>query len=173
MIMPRGSDQLLLPANPLFVALSLALAFGFNLLPVGRHAAAPDLLAVVLVFWNVHQPRKVGIGIAFLFGLLMDVHDAALLGEHALAYSLLSYGAISMHRRVPWFGPLGKMLHVLPLFLAAQLVTVLVRILLGSGLPGWPMLLGSASTTLLWPLAEVLLLAPQRRAVERDENRPL
>ena len=166
-------EYLLLPANRAFIAFSLVAAFVLNLLPWGRAPWAPDFLALVLVFWNIHQPRKVGIGIAFLFGLLMDVHDAALLGEHALAYSLLSYGAISMHRRVPWFGPLGKMLHVLPLFLAAQLVTVLVRIILGSGLPGWPMLLGSASTTLLWPLAELLLLAPQRRAIERDENRPL
>ena len=166
-------EYLLLPANRAFIAFSLVAAFVLNLLPWGRTPWAPDFLALVLVFWNIHQPRKVGIGIAFLFGLLMDVHDAALLGEHALAYSLLSYGAISMHRRVPWFGPLGKMLHVLPLFLAAQLVTVLVRVILGSGLPGWPMLLGSASTTLLWPLAELLLLAPQRRAIERDENRPL
>lgn len=166
-------EYLLLPANRAFIAFSLVAAFVLNLLPWGRTPWAPDFLALVLVFWNIHQPRKVGIGIAFLFGLLMDVHDAALLGEHALAYSLLSYGAISMHRRVPWFGPLGKMLHVLPLFLAAQLVTMLVRIILGSGLPGWPMLLGSASTTLLWPIAELLLLAPQRRAIERDENRPL
>jgi rod shape-determining protein MreD len=166
-------EYLLLPANRAFIAFSLVFAFILDLLPWGRIAWAPDFLALVLVFWNIHQPRKVGIGIAFLFGVLMDVHDAALLGEHALAYSLLSYGALSMHRRVPWFGPFGKMLHVLPLFLAAQLIAILVRILVGSGLPGWPILLSSFTTTLLWPLAELLLLAPQRRAIERDENRPL
>jgi len=166
-------EYLLLPANRAFIAFSLVSAFILNLLPWGRIGWIPDFLALVLVFWNIHQPRKVGIGIAFLFGLLMDVHDAALLGEHALSYSLLSYGAISMHRRVPWFGALGKMVHVLPLFFAAQVVTVLVRVAVGSGLPGWPMLLSSLTTTLLWPVAELLLLAPQRRAIERDENRPL
>ncbi len=166
-------EYLLLPANRAFIAFSLAVAFILNLLPWGRAFWTPDFLALVLVFWNVHQPRKVGIGIAFLFGLLMDVHDAALLGEHALAYSLLSYGAISLHRRVPWFGMLGRMLHVLPLLLGAQLITILVRAVVGSGLPGWPVLLSSLATTLLWPLAELILLAPQRRAIERDENRPL
>ena len=166
-------EYLLLPANRAFIAFSLVFAFLLNLLPWGRIGWAPDFLALVLVFWNIHQPRKVGIGIAFLFGVLMDVHDAALLGEHALAYSLLSYGAISMHRRVPWFGALGKMAHVLPLFLAAQVITIVVRAVVGSGLPGWPILLSSFTTTLLWPLAELLLLAPQRRAIERDENRPL
>jgi len=108
-----------------------------------------------------------------MFGLLMDVHESGLLGEHALAYSLLSYGAIAMHRRVPWFGPTGRMLHVFPLFLGAQIVTVLVRIAVGSGAPDWTYFLSSATTAMLWPFAEALLLAPQRRAIERDENRPL
>ena len=69
MIMPRGSDQLLLPANPLFIWLTLLLALGFNLMPLGRQPAMPDLLALVLVFWNVHQPQRVGVGVAFMFGL--------------------------------------------------------------------------------------------------------
>jgi len=103
----------------------------------------------------------------------MDVHESGLLGEHALAYSLLSYGAIAMHRRVPWFGPIARMLHVFPLFLVAQIVTVVVRVAVGSGAPDWTYFLSSATTALLWPLGEALLLAPQRRAIERDENRPL
>jgi rod shape-determining protein MreD len=133
----------------------------------------PDFLAIVLVFWNIHQPRKVGIGIAFLVGLLMDVHASALLGERALAYSLLSYGAMSMHRRVPWYRLGGQMLHVLPLFLLAQLVVVAVRMAVGGPFPGIGYFLQSLSSTLLWPLADVLLLAPQRSAVDRDDNRPI
>ena len=171
--MATRQEYLLLPANRAFIAFTLVAAFLVNLPPYGRLFWVPDFLALVLVFWNVHQPRKVGIGIAFLFGLLMDVHESALLGQHALAYSLLSYGAISLHRRVPWFGLTGRMLHVLPLFLLAQVATIVVRAAVGSGLPGWPYLLSSVTTTALWPLAELLLLAPQRRAVERDENRPI
>ena len=48
MIMPRGSDQLLLPVNPFFIALTLLLALSVNLLPLGRHPAQPDMLALVL-----------------------------------------------------------------------------------------------------------------------------
>ena len=54
---------------------ALLVALSVNLLPLGR-PWLPDLLAVVLVFWNVHQPRRVGMGMAFLFGLLMDVPKA-------------------------------------------------------------------------------------------------
>jgi rod shape-determining protein MreD len=172
MIMPRG-EALLMPANPLFVGFTLLLAFAFNLLPFGRMAALPDLLAVVLVFWNVHQPRRVGVGLAFGFGLAMDVHEGALLGQHALAYTLLSYLAISIHRRLRWFGVGAQVLHVLPVFFAAHAVSLLVRLAVGGMFPGWSVLLAPLFEALLWPLATLLLLAPQRRAPDPDQNRPL
>ena len=173
MIMPRGSDQLLLPVNPLFIGFTLLVALGFNLLPVGRHPALPDLLAVVLVFWNVHQPRRVGVGLAFLFGLLMDVHEGALLGQHALAYTMLSFVAITIHRRLTWFGLGEQALQILPVFLAAHAVSLIVRMVAGGMFPGWSMLLSPVFEAMLWPVATVLLLAPQRRAPDPDENRPL
>lgn len=173
MIMPRAGDQLLLPVNPFFIGLTLLVALAVNLLPAGRHPAQPDLLAVVLVFWNVHQPRRVGVGAAFLFGLLMDVHEGALLGQHALAYTLLSYVAISIHRRLTWFGLAEQALQILPVFFAAHLVSLLVRMIAGGMFPGWWMLLAPLFESLLWPLVTLLLLAPQRRAPDPDENRPL
>ncbi|WP_425256798.1 rod shape-determining protein MreD [Rubrivivax sp. RP6-9] len=173
MIMPRGSDQLLLPVNPFFIAFSLLAALAVNLLPFGRHAALPDLLAVVLVFWNVHQPRRVGVGFAFLFGLLLDVHEGALLGQHALSYTLLSFGAIMMHRRMLWFGVVEQALQTVPLFFVAHLVALLVRLMAGGMFPGWWLLLAPLLEAVLWPLATLLLLAPQRRAPDPDQNRPL
>ena len=173
MIMPRGTDQLLLPANPIFIAFTLLVALAFNLLPLGRQGWLPDLLALTLVFWNVHQPRRVGIGVAFMFGLLLDVHQGAVLGHHALAYTLLSYGAITIHRRLLWFGLLEQALHVLPLFVGVHLVLLAIRLLGGGLFPGWSVLLAPVLEALLWPVATLLLLAPQRRAPDRDENRPL
>jgi rod shape-determining protein MreD len=172
-ILPRASAQLLLPASPAFITLTLLAAFALNLLPLGRQAAMPDWLAVVLVFWGVHQPRRVGIGWAFGFGLLMDVHQGALLGQHALAYSLLSFAAISVHRRLLWFGIAGQAAQLVPLFLAAHGVQLLVRLIAGDGFPGWGLVLAPLLEAALWPLATWLLLAPQRRAPDPDENRPL
>lgn len=171
--MQSRPEYLLLPANQAFIVFTIGAAFILNLLPWGRMMWVPDFLAVVLVFWNIHQPRRVGIGIAFLFGLLMDIHEGSLLGEHALAYSILSYGALSLHRRVPWFGVIGRMLHMVPLFLLARVVILLVRLAVGGSVPGWEYFYPVAANALLWPIAEALLLAPQRRAVERDENRPI
>ena len=173
MIMPRGSDQLLLPANPLFIYSSLLLAFAFHLLPLGRLAGMPDVLAVALVFWNVHQPRRVSVGLAFVFGLALDVHQGAILGQHALAYTLLSYVAVVVHRRLLWFGVLEQALQLVLLFAAAHAVSLLVRLLEGDMFPGWWLLAAPLLEAALWPLVTWLLLAPQRRAPDPDQNRPL
>ena len=173
MILPRGSGQLLLPANPFYVWGSIIGALLVNLLPVGRTVWMPDMLALVVVFWNIHQPRRVGVVAAFACGVLMDVHQGALLGQHALAYALLGYASVSLHRRLLWFGLQGQMAHVLPLFLAAQAVQALIRLMAGGMGPDWGLLLSPLAQTLLWPVATALLLAPQRRAPDPDENRPL
>ena len=173
MIMPRGSDQLLLPVNPLFIGFTLMLALVFELLPLGRQPAMPDVLAVALVFWNVHQPRRVGVGLAFVFGLLIDVHQGALLGQHAFAYTLLSFVAITVHRRLLWFGVIEQAVQILPLFLAVHGVSLAVRMLAGGMFPGWWLLLAPVFEALLWPLVTLFLLAPQRRAPDPDQNRPL
>jgi len=171
--MSTRDEYLLPPVSRAYIAFTILLAAILNIMPWGRELGIPDFVALVLVFWNVHQPRKVGIGIGFLLGLLMDVHSSSALGERALLYSLLSYGAWFMHRRVPWFHIGAQMLHVLPLFLLAQFVVVVVRVAVGAPMPGWGLFLQWISTMLLWPIADLLLLAPQRHAAERDENRPL
>lgn len=166
-------QYLLRPANPLFIWASLVAALLFNLMPWGRLPLVPDVLALALLFWNVHQPRRVGIGAAFVFGLLMDVHDGALFGEHALAYTLISYGAITLHRRILWF-PLGaQALHVLPLLLIAQFASLAIRMWVGGEWPGWLYFGDSLVGTVLWPFLAWILLAPQRRPTDRDETRPL
>lgn len=169
----RPGDPLLLPANPLFIVVSLMAALALNLLPLGRLPAAPDPLALVIVFWAVHQPRRVGIFVAFGFGLAMDVHQGALLGQHALAYTLLCFGAIAMHRRLLWFDLLTQALQVLPLFVLAQVVMLIVRLAAGGMFPGWTLWLAPVLQALLWPLVSLLLLAPQRRPPDPDQNRPL
>ena len=173
----RPGQQLLLPANPVFIWFSLLGALALNMLMNmglwGRAAWVPDLLALTLVFWSVHQPLRIGVGTAFFFGLAMDVHQGALLGQHALAYTALGFLAMAMHRRLLWFPVPMQAVQVLPLFAAARLLELLVRLAAGSGFPGWSYLLAPLIEAALWPVASVLLLAPQRRAPNPDDNRPL
>ena len=179
-------QYILLPVNPWFIAFTLVLALMLNLLPVPVQGVAsapgggipwrlliPDWVALTLVFWSIHQPRRVGLTIAWVLGLLVDVNHASLLGEHALAYAVLSYFAITLHRRVSWFDQTAQIAHVLPLLLAAQVVILLIRLAAGGGFPGWFYFGSSVVAAALWPLATLVLLAPQRRPAEKDENRPI
>ena len=172
MIMRTG-QQLLLPANPVFIWCSLIAALLLNILPFGRVPWMPDVLALVLVFWNIHQPLRVGIGVAFMFGLGMDVHQASLLGQHALSYTALSFFAAMIHRRLLWFSVPSQAVQVLPIFVASHGLELIIRMATGGTFPGWIILVAPLAESVLWPVVSVLLLAPQRRAPDRDENRPL
>ena len=177
MIMPRGQQQLLMPASPWFIWGSLVLAMSLHMLInmgwAGRAVWVPDVLALVLVFWIIHQPLRVGVGTAFVLGLAMDVHQSSLLGQHALAYTALSFFAVGVHRRLIGFSVPSQAAQVLPFFVAAHALSLMVRLLAGGDFPGWWMMAAPLLETLLWPLVSVLLLMPQKRAPDPDANRPL
>ncbi|MDR2851490.1 MAG: rod shape-determining protein MreD [Burkholderiaceae bacterium] len=165
--------QLLLPVNPRFVWTTLFIALLINMLPFGRVPWMPDFLALTIVFWGVHQNKRVGVGTAFFLGVLMDVQQAALLGQHALIYTLLGYFAVTVHRRLLWFRLVLQAIRVFPLFLLVRLIELGIRMLGGDTFPGWSLLLAPVIEAVLWLPATWLLLAPQRRAPEPDANRPL
>lgn len=173
----RPGYQLLLPASPVFIWGSLLMGVVANALlnfVFGGHAPMlPDVLAVVLVFWTVHQPLRVGIAAAFVFGVVMDVQEAGLLGAHAMAYSVLSFLAIVVHRRLLWFSVPYQALQVLPLFVVSHLLLVLAHWLVGVGHSSWWVLVAPVWEALLWLPMTVVLLAPQRRAPDPDADRPL
>jgi rod shape-determining protein MreD len=172
MIMPRG-QQLLLPVNAFFMWGSLLMALLFSMLPVGRIAWRPDIVALVLVFWGIHQPHRIGMGAAFFMGLLVDVHQSAMLGQHALAYTVLSYLTLTIHRRLVWYNVFSQAVQILPLFALSHMLELFVRLISGGVFPGYTLAMAPLFEAMLWPLAIVVLLAPQRRAPDRDAHRPL
>jgi rod shape-determining protein MreD len=173
MIMPAGRP-LLLPANPRFIVLSFVLALLLHmLLGLLGWFWVPDVLAIVLVFWTVHQPRRVGLLLAFVLGLALDVHESALLGQNALSYVVLSGLATLAQRRLLWFPLREQALQILPLFVVAAVVEWVTRLVAHDVWPAWSQLPGPLLQAALWPLAGALLLAPQRRAFDRDDIRPL
>ncbi len=137
MIQPiHSSRRILLPARSWFIYFSLLVALALNLIPFGRLPGIPDWLALTLAFWCIHQPLKVGMGAGFFFGLVMDVANASVMGQHALAYVLLAFAAGGLSRRILWF-PLGQQaLQIWPMLLGTQLVMVLVRMATGAEFPG-------------------------------------
>lgn len=173
MIMPAGRP-LLLPANPRFIALTLVVGLLMNmLLGLTGWRWLPDVLAIVVVFWNVYQPRRVGLVLPFVLGLALDVHESALLGQNALSYVVLSSMAIAVQRRLLWFPLREQALQIAPLFVIASLLEWATRLIVQDAWPHWSQLFAPLMQAALWPLIGALLLAPQRRAVDPDNIRPL
>lgn len=161
-------QRLLRAASVWFVAATLMLGWLLDLLPWGRWPGVPDSFALVLLFWGLHAPHRVGMLVAFAGGLLLDVHHAALLGENALAYTLLIYWAMVLRIRLLRFGLLAQALHVFPmLVLATGIATGLATLLQGSAWSWW-WLADCLSGALVWPLMAWLLQLPQRLAAGRD-----
>lgn len=167
------SRRILRPVRLWFVYFSLIVALGLNFIPTGRLPGIPDWLALVLAFWCVREPLLVGMGTGFVFGVLTDVAYGAAMGQHALAYVLLAYGANALARRVLWFGPIQQSVQILPLLLGVQLVMVLVRLAAGAEFPGWWYFTGSITAAVLWMPLHFVLLLPQYQPEERDDNRPI
>lgn len=170
---PDRPQRILQPVRLRTIIGSFVLALLLDFMPWPDLRMAPEFVALVLTFWCVRQPRLVGLGVGWTLGLLIDAGNGVLLGQHALAYSLLAFLAISLSRRILWFGPLQQALHVGALLLFSQGVTVLVRLAAGAELPGWQVLIGPLVGAALWPIVSYLLLIPQRRPVEPQEPRAL
>lgn len=173
MMWRREKKPLLLPVDVHFLWGSTLLAVVIALLPLGRVAWLPDVVLVTLVFWCFHQPRHIGIAVAFGLGVMMDVHRGALLGSYAVSYSLAVFVVLYWRHRLRWFHVFWQAIQLFGLFALVHVVVWLLQLAAGGTWAGWNVLLAPAFEVLLWPLLHVVLLAPQRRAPDRDLTRPL
>jgi len=162
--------EILLPVKPAFIAFTLIAALLVNLLPWSGWLLAikPDFVALAVLYWCIQQPHKVGFTTAWLMGLIMDVADGSLLGQHALAYSVLAFAGIVLHRRVLMFTMKDQILHVIPLLLMNDLIVLVIRKLAGADFPAWSYFAGSLIAGALWPMLSYLFKLPQKPKPDPD-----
>ena len=163
-------QELLKPASTLFMSFSLFVGLMLNLLPWSGTALIlrPDFVALILLFWSIREPYRMGIGVAFAMGLMIDVADGVLFGQNALAYSLAVYIALFLHRRILQFTPRQQAFYALLLLLLLQTMTLIIRLSTGAAFSGMGYFAGSFTGALLWPLLTILLQLPQKAEPKRD-----
>lgn len=166
---PVARDVMKLPASGGLVFFSILVAYLVSALPWSGTwlLARPDFVLIVLMFWAVHEPRSIGQGIAFTLGLLVDVSDSMLLGQHALAYVVAVFGVQVLRARILTFHLPEQTLHVLGLTITASLVTLALNLLLGADFPGWAYLVSPVLTAFIWaPVSAILFSSALRRRRE-------
>jgi rod shape-determining protein MreD len=166
---PATPQEILLPARPAFIAGTLLAALLMNLCRAGWWSVIrPDFVALILLFLAHRATAQDRVHRGVAARLLMDVADASLLGQHALAYSILAYAGIVLHRRVQRFSVTPQVLHVIPLLLLNDVIVLIVRILAGSDFPGYQYFIGSLVGGALWPALAIVLKLPQRPKPDPD-----
>lgn len=164
-----GQD-ILAPAKNWHVFLSLTIALILNFLPLQGNLLIlrPDFVAITMLFWCVNQPQRVGMSIAFCLGLMMDVGNANILGQHALAYCVIVYFALILRRRLRMFSLLQQAPQIGLILLIMQIILVLIALLNDSIFPGWHFFLASITGVFLWAPLSFLLCIPLRPKPDPD-----
>lgn len=122
-------------------------------------AVRPDFVLLGVLFWTLHQPGRIGIGVAFCLGLVADFQDGVVFGQHAIAYAVGAWLVLFLRLRLLQFDPLRQAAQLFPVLLAVQLVVLLAGWLAVNPPTTLAMLLPVVSTTVLWYLVASFLHA--------------
>ncbi|MDR4515868.1 MAG: rod shape-determining protein MreD [Nitrosomonas sp.] len=165
------SKDMLAPAKLWYVLFSLAVALCLNFIPLQSIALTirPDFVALTILFWTINQPQRMGMSLAFCIGLMMDVHNAGILGHHALAYCVIVYFASIFRRRLKIFSLMQQIPQIGFVLLVMQGILVLVALISGSVLPEWQYFLASLTGTIFWPIISYFLSFPLRHKADSDD----
>lgn len=126
-------------------------------LPWWLDVARPAFLVLMVIYWSVNAPRAGGLAIGFFAGLMLDVFQGPVLGEHALALSLITYIAVREYQRIRYKPGIQQALIVL-----AALVMYEVVLFMIDGWTGHPVTsplrwVHALSGALIWPAAAAIL----------------
>lgn len=142
---------------------ALALVLTVVPLPDGVQHLRPPWATLVLVYWSIALPDRVGVGIAWGLGILLDVLTGTLLGQHALGLSVVAFVAVKLHQRIRLFPRWQQSLTVLIILLVDRLLALWVSGAAGDPPPSFWYWAPAVVGMLLWPWVFIILRELRRR----------
>ena len=149
----------------IFIPLTIIFAFLLTLLPMPNWAVwlRPAWVLMVLIYWTMTKPEQVNVGVAWLVGILLDVLQGTLLGEHALALTVVIYLVARMVSRLRMYPLIQQGLSVFLLVLVYQFILFCIQGFLGSLPQSWLYWSSSLTSMLLWPWVFSIMRDSRRR----------
>lgn len=117
----------------------------------------PAWVLLVLIYWTMTIPHRVNVGTAFAMGIIIDLMTGTLLGEHALALTMVIYLVSRMNMRLRMYPMMQQGLCVLFFVLFYQFIIYCTQGFIGNLPPSHLYWLSAITSTLLWPWLFVLL----------------
>ncbi len=139
------------------VSLLLALVLYFSPLRGEAGFWRPQLLLLLVIYWLLTEPHMLGVGFAWLMGLMLDLLTGGLLGQHALALAICAYLLQLVGQRIQHFHIWHQTVLVALLGVVHQLVIVFVALLAGRDAESWAMFYTVLPTVALWPPVALVL----------------
>ena len=135
------------------IALSFIAAFTLLMMPLPDWAQLlrPEWVAMVVIYWSMALPNRVGIGIGWFAGLIVDVIRDSLLGQHALALAVVAFLTIRLHQRIRVYPPGQQAITIFLIMVINFLIILWIRGIMGLAPDLWQVLLPALTTAILWP----------------------
>ncbi len=140
-----------------------ALALTVFPLPEWLSVARPEWVTLVLIYWCMALPNRVGVGIAWGVGLILDVLRVGLLGQNALILCIIAYITLKLYQRLRVFPLWQQALSVFALVSLSQMLILWVKGITGQSIDIWTYWLPSISSMIAWPLVFITMRALRRK----------
>lgn len=149
----------------LVIPVSFLLAIVLTLLPMPDWTIwmRPAWVLMVLIYWSMLKPYRVNVGTAWFVGLILDVLNGTLLGEHALALTVVTYLVVRMHTQLRMYPLLQQGLWIFLFVMIYQFILFCIQGFLGELPRSWLYWSSPVTSMLLWPWVFVLMRDYQRR----------
>lgn len=149
----------------LVVLASLAVAMVLRILPLPPSLALynPDWVLLFLVYWVMAIPERVGVGYAWCVGLFADVLTGRMLGQDALAYAVVAYLCVKLHRSLRLYPLYQQSFSVFLLLLLGQLLVFWTQDTKAASVIGLSYWLPSCGGAVVWPAVLTGLRYVRRR----------
>ena len=122
------------------------------LLPEWAQNLRPDWITMVLIYWCIALPERVGVGVGWLVGLMLDVAGGALLGQNALILAIVAYLAIRLHQRIRLFPIWQQSVSILLLILLHLMLALWIKGAFSQSTDTWAYWLPALTSMIMWPV---------------------
>ena len=130
----------------------VALMLHMVALPETLQTLRPDWIALVLIYWCLALPERVGVIFGWCAGLLLDVANGALLGQNALTLAIVAYLVLRLHQRIRLFPVWQQSVSVLLLVLLHMMLVLWIKGVIGQSTETWTYWLPALTSMLFWPV---------------------
>jgi rod shape-determining protein MreD len=151
-----------------FLVIPFTLLIGLMLLilplPDWAQTYRPDWVALILIYWSMALPKKIGLWFAFFTGLLVDVTQGTLLGQHSMALVMIIFINLNLYQRIRVLSLPRQALYVMVLLIINQIALVLIEGMLQRSTPVMAFFGPPLTGMLMWPWLFILLRDIRRKA---------